>query len=454
MSEEVKKKYERTVFSIQQPSYVRPKVNESQLNGGYHTFGADNKYPEYLINIYFGSSQHQGIVQRKVDEILGEGLISESGNKDLEKIVASCNVKNQSLDNVLRKAVQDNEIIGGFALQIVYGKGSTPENPIVAGIYYIDISKLRFNKTYTKVLYCKNWSSTGTQKVIKYELYNAEDPTGTKIYYYSGTMTRDWYPVPQYVGSIPAIETAIDIANFNQNTLRNGFFPSIHAHFYDGEPTEEEKGFIEASMQSKWGGTSNTGKFMLSFSDSEGKAPEFTAIEQPDLDKRFAELKSSVIVDIFIGHRITDPSMFGLDVTGKLGGSKDYTQSYAIFQNVYVRPQRKILMAIFNDLVTLMLEGGAKADLIVQEVEPINNVFEDEGLIAANMTQPEIRKMIKKWGYIDQIEIPEGQTTLIDAKVDGELGPDGTPKQMPAIKKTMPTVKLAEDEIYTEEDAA
>lgn len=446
----VEKKYERSVFSIQQPSYVRPKVNESKLNGGYHTFGDDNNYPEYLINIYFGSSQHQGIIQRKVDEILGDGLVSTSGNKELEKIIDSCNTKGQSLNDVLRKAVNDNEIIGGFALQIVYGLGSTKEKPIIAELYYVDITKLRFNKTYTKVLYCKHWNKSGTQKVIKYDLYDPNNPTGTKIYYYSGTMTREWYPIPQYIGSIPAIETAIDIANFNQNTLRNGFFPSIHAHFFDGEPTEEEKGFIEKSIQEKWGGTSNTGRFMISFSDADGQAPTFEPIEQPDLDKRFAELKTSVIEDIFIGHRITDPSMFGLAVAGKLGGAKDYTQSYAIFQNVYVRPQRKILMSIFNDIIQPMIESGIEADLSVSEIEPVNNVFTDEGLIASQMTPEEIRTLLKKWGYIKTVEVAKGQNTLIDTTVDGPKTDDkGNPIKVPAINKRMPVVKLAEEEIYT-----
>lgn len=453
MSDQKTKIKQRIDFSIQQPSYVRPKVNETKFNGGYMTYGADNKYPEWLLNIYFGSSQHQGIIQRKVDEILGNGLISTSNNAKLKSFIKICNRKGQSLDDVMRKAVNDNEIIGGFSLQIIYGEGSTPEKPIIAELYYVDIAKLRFNKDYTKVLYCRTWNATGTQKVIKYNLYDPTDPTGTKIYYYSGTMTRDWYPIPQYIGSIPAIETAIDIANFNQNTLRNGFFPSLNITFFDGEPTEEEKSYIEKAMQEKWGGTSNTGRFMISYADHDGKGPLIETIQQPDLDKRFAELKNSVIEDIFIGHRITDPTMFGLAVAGKLGGSKDYTQSYAIFQNVYVRPQRKIFLAVLNNILQPVLEGSIESDLSVQDIEPVNNVFTDEGLIASQMTPEEIRKLLKKWGYIETVEVPKGQQTLIDTTVDGPMLDDkGNPKPIPAIKKTMPTVHLtiADDEIYTE----
>lgn len=437
MSEEIKK---RVQFSIAQPSYVRPDIKEVKLNGGYMSYGSDNKYPDYLINIYYGSSQHQGIIQRKVDEVLGKGLMSKSGNGDLKAFILKCNRKGQSLNEVLRKAEQDNEIIGGFSLQVIYTKGSTVETPDIAELYYVDISKLRWNSSFTKLLYAKDWSK-GRVKTLKFDVYDENDPTGTKIYYYSGNMTRDWYPVPEYIGSIPAIETAIDIANFNQNTLRNGFFPSVSITFFDGEPTEEEKGFIEQSLQDKWGGTSNTGRFMLFFADKDGKGAEITPIAQPDLDKRFAELKMSVIEDIFIGHRITDPSMFGLQVAGKLGNS-DYTQSYAIFQNVFVKPKRATMLGIFNMILDPIMKD---ADLDVLEIEPVNNVFKDEGLIASQMTPKEIRTLLKKWGYIEEIEVPAGENVLIDTEVPAPGGnPDGSAKTQPAVKIRIPTLKLNE----------
>lgn len=438
MSEQPKK-YEHVAFSIVQPSYVKPEVREVKTNGGYQSFGKDNRYPDYLLNIYFGSSQHQGIIQRKVDEIIGNGLMSATNNTELQDFIKKCNGRGQSLNDVIRKATNDHEIIGGFTLQIVYGKGSTKEQPIISEIYYVDISKFRFNNDFSKVKYAKDWS-VGRVKTITYDLYDPNDPTGTKIFYYSGTMTRDWYPIPTYVGSIPAIETAIDIANFNQNTLRNGFFPSVSITFFNGEPTEEEKGAIEKMIQSKWGGTSNTGRFMLNFVDAKEQAPEVQPIAQPDLDKRFAELKSSVIEDIFIGHRITNPAMFGLQVAGKLGGAQEYTQSYSIFQNVYVKPQRRIILGVLNGILNPIMKDS---DLEVLEIEPVNNVFSDEALIASQMTQTEIRTLLQKWGYITTVEITPGEKTIIETDIPPiPAGPDGSVKPNPEIKPAKPTAKI------------
>jgi hypothetical protein len=423
---------------ISQPSYVTPAVREVKFDkGGYMSFGQDNRYPEYLLNIYFGSSQHQGIIQRKVDEIIGEGLQSKTGNADLKKFITQCNIKGQDLYDVFRKIVNDYEIIGGFTLQLIYEEGSTAESPKLAEVYYTDISKYRFNKTYDKVLYSREWNKGQRAKVITYDLYDPLDPTGTKIFYYSGTMTRDWYPIPQYVGAIPAIETAIDIANFNKNTLRNGFFPSVMVNFHDVEPTEEEKGGIERLLTDKFSGTSNTGKFVMNWSGPDGKnGVDIAAIPQPDLDKLFAALKESVIEDIFIAHRITDPSIFGQAIAGKLGtGSGGYNQAYSIFQKVYVRPARRNIFNVFNAILEPIMKN---ADLECIEIEPINNVFTDEALIVSQMTQQEIRKKIKEAGYIDTIDVPKGQTVIAEQDVP----PTGPDAPTPELKIKAPIVKI------------
>jgi hypothetical protein len=411
----------RVAFSIQQPSYVLPKMKENKANGGYLTYGDDNKYPDYLLNAFMGSSLHQAIILRKVDEIVANGLYVPittipSGNTAVTKNVAaindfinSCNRSGNSLNEVFRKCCLDYEIYGGFTLQVIYTKGSTAKKPQIAEIRYIDLRKFRFTLDADKLRYAKDWSLQRV-KTIDYDLYDEADPTGVKIFYYSGTLTREWYPVPQYIGSIPAIETSIEIANFNLNQIRNGFFPSIMVSFLNGEPTEEEKAFIEKKMTDKWGGSSQAGKAIFTFADNKDAAPKIDTIEQPDLDKRFINLQTSVRDEIFVGHRVTTPAIFGVQTAGKLGHGSEYLQGYSIFQNTYVKPQQRILLQLFNKLLGVNFKG---CDLQILPIEPINTVFTDETLIASQMTSREIRELLYKWGYITQVAI------LNDEKVIG-----------------------------------
>lgn len=398
----------RVAFSIQQPSYVLPKMKENKANGGYLTYGDDNKYPDYLLNAFMGCSLHQAIAQRKVDEIVANGLYSASNNENLNAFIKSANRSGISLNEIFRKCCLDYEIYGGFTLQIIYAKGSTAKKPKIAEIRYIDLRKFRFNLEADKLRYAKDWSLQRV-KTIDYDLYDESDPTGVKIFYYSGPLTREWYPVPQYIGSMPAIETAIEISNFNLNQIRNGFFPSIMVSFLNGEPTEEEKAFIEKKMTEKWGGSSQAGKAIFTFADNKDAAPKIDTIQQPDLDKRFLNLQMSVRDEIFVGHRVTTPSIFGVQTAGKLGHGSEYLQGYSIFQNTYVKPQQRILLALFNKLLSVNFKG---CDLQILPIEPINTVFTDETLIASQMTSREVRELLYKWGYITQVEILNGEKII------------------------------------------
>jgi len=399
----------RVQFSIQQPSYVLPKMKENKANGGYLTYGDDNKYPDYLLNCFMGSSLHGAIILRKVDEIVANGLYSASNNGKINEFTDSCNNSGDSLNDVFRKICLDYEIYGGFALQIIYTKASTAKRPQIAELRYVDLRKFRFNLDATKLRYAKDWTLQRV-KTIDYDLYDESDPTGVKIFYYNGTLTREWYPVPQYVGSIPAVETSIEIANFNVNQIRNGFFPSLMITFNNGEPTEEQKAFIEKRMNEKWGSSSQAGKVIFTYTDPGVAGPKIDTIEQPDLDKRFLNLQNAVRDEIFVGHRVTTPSIFGVQTAGKLGHGSEYLQGYSIFQNTYVKPQQRIMLRIFNKLLSVNFKG---CDLQILPIEPINTVFTDEMLIASQMTSREVRELLYKWGYITQVEI------LNDEKIIG-----------------------------------
>lgn len=409
-------KYEHSTFSIHQPSYVIPQMKVEKASGGnaYLTYGGDNAYPEYLWRIFVGSSQHNAIILKKIDEIMGNGLYSQEAISGVTSFIEKCNNKGESLNDIFGKCALDHEIFGGFALQIIYSKGSTIEDPQIAEIYYTDIRKLRFTPDVDEVRYCRDWTTAQftKKKTITYKLWNASDPTGNKIFYYSGKMNRDFYPVPEYVGSIPAIETSIEIANFNLNQLRNGFFPSIVVNFPSGEPTEEEKGAIERMLISKFGKTDNTGRMMVNFSNPGEVGVTVTPIQQPDIAERYLALQDTMTQQIFIGHRITNPALFGLMVPGKLGNTSDTAASHAEFQSSFVMPRRRVLLGIFNKLLKSST-NLATADLGLLESDPLTKGFKDEVAIMSQMSQSEIRTLLVKQGYITAVEFPPGEKPIL-----------------------------------------
>lgn len=417
--------YNRLLFAVHQADYSLPKVREIKTSGGYLTYGEDNLYPKYLLNMFFNSALHSAIVTGKVDYIVGNGLVSASDNKKVNSFIAECNNKGDTLDDVFRKCALDNEIFGGFALQVIYEKGGGK----IAELYYVDFSKFRFNLEADKLKYARDWSMSRV-KTIEYDMYDESKPEGTQIFYYNGEITREQYPTPIYVGSIAAIETDIEISNFHLNVIKSGMFPSLMIDFKNGEPTEEEKAYIERKFKEKWGGTSNAGKMIMSFSDADNPSPEIIPIEQPDLDKRFIVLQDSVRDRIFVGHRITTPALFGVQTQGKLGNVNEFNQGYQIFQKSYVKPTQKVLLRIFNRILS---NNFKEADLIIREVEPLDMMFTNESIIAGAMTLPEIRENLKKWGYIEDVVVPPGMAiTGQGIFVPVTTAPSGATEEQPS----------------------
>lgn len=371
----------------------------------YITWGADNKYPDFLLEQFEGSSLNNAIIIRKLSEIVGKGLFSQLNVRGINKFIESCNDLEESLNDVFYKCVRDYIIFGGFALQIVYTKASNK----IAQIYYKDVSKLRFTPNQDKIKEAKNWS---LQRVstITHDLYNPLDTTGRKIFYYRGNLTRDVYPKPQYCGALSAIQADILISDFWLAQVKNGLYPGLHIDFKNGNPTPEVKDALERNLQEKFGGNANAGRMFITFSDTANPGPTITPIPQPDLDKQFIVLNDSIQSKIFQGHGLP-PVLLGVPTPGKLGATNEVTQAAQQFKNNVIEPLQITLVNVLNKILRVNFQD---CDMAILPLKPIGNVITDQILITSQMTPNELRKLYKEYGYIDTVEIPEGETVIGD----------------------------------------
>jgi hypothetical protein len=83
-------------------------------------------------------------------------------------------------------------------------------------------------------------------------------PYKTGFYYYS--------PV-DFQGCLQYCEIEEEVSNYHLNNILNGLAPSMMINFNNGTPTEDEQKQIERDIQAKFSGTSNAGRFILSFND-------------------------------------------------------------------------------------------------------------------------------------------------------------------------------------------
>jgi hypothetical protein len=99
-------------------------------------------------------------------------------------------------------------------------------------------------------------------------------------------------------------------------------------------------------------------------------APTFEPLDVTNLDKTVDVLSRLNDAKILTAHNVTSPTLFGVMVSGKLGGTgNELVTAYQIFRATETLPNREILLDGVNRI--LSTTGYDAMDLTIVE-EPIN----------------------------------------------------------------------------------
>lgn len=339
-------------------------------------FGEDNKFPEQLLYLYNKSSNHNAIVNGKCIYVFGKGF--QTG----DKIV---NQNGETFNDVIKKSCSDIELFGGCYVEVIWKIGGAAE------LRHIPFQTLRMAKENNGYWYCKNWAKYTTEKPVFIPDFNTDDKNGVQIFSYKeyrpGT---DIYPLPGYFGALNDIETDVEISKYNLSIIKNGMFSSKMIVFNNGEPTSEIKRKIEADFKKKFTGAENGGNFMLVFNEDPAKAPVVNDLSTTDLDKLFDQLNKTTQAEIFSGHLVTSPMLFGIMEPGKLGGRNELQDAYEIFNNTYIGNKQKSLNSIAKILMPVVNISLSE----IVPVNPTNKIIFSAETIAQNITQDEIREVL------------------------------------------------------------
>lgn len=349
-----------------------------------------NQYPDYLLHIYDRSAKHYAIVNGKVDYVIGQGLsVNETGlNTEqiarLNKFISEPN-PNQTLEDIIQMCSLDLEIFGGFALEILYDKKGGYQ------MYHAEFAKYRVSKDQKTYYHCADWKKAKPETIEPIEAFDYTKKSGKQLLYIKAYHPKaDYYPLPPYLGAIPYIELDSEIANFHLNSVKNGFVAGFMFNFFNGQPTEEEQETIEARIESKFCGTDNANRILLNFNDSKEQAVEVLPLGSNDFDTRFDILNKTVQQEIFSGHRVVDPALFGIKEEGVFATRTQVRDSYELFKNTYVRARQDFIMNVFNELAAL--QGFEKRIQIIPS-EPISEGYSEATKVAV-MTTNEIREAV------------------------------------------------------------
>ncbi len=352
-----------TFAEAKQPTFREEKGE----NGGYIKYGDRNDYPNYLVELFNKSAKHNAIVKSKVHYITANGW---KGSEEAKNFIEKVN-RVESLNDITRKVSLDTELFGGYYLEIIWSATGQ-----LAEIWHIDYTKVRTNKDNTQFWYKEDWKDN-KEKVRVYPAFNPnlEGKTRQILYVKEYRPNMGIYSLPGYFGALNYIESDIEISKHVLGNAQTGFSPSKLITLPNGEPSSDEKNVIEKMFTKRFTGSDGK-KFMLAFVNDASRKPMIDDLGASDITKEdFARVDSLIQTNIFSGHQITTPSIFGIAEAGKLGTRTEMRDGYEIFKNTYVNSKQMHLEGVFNMLAKL--RGIEEPDLSIIPTEAVGIEFSE-----------------------------------------------------------------------------
>jgi hypothetical protein len=375
-------------------NFIRINLAESKLpifkenkSKGFVTFGEDNLYPMGIIELFNKSPKHSAIVTQKASYIAGDKTeIIGQNTEDIAKAndyLSNINAY-EDFESLKQKIAQDLELFDGFALEIIWNKAKTS----IAEIYHLPFQNVRIGLEGDYV-YCDDWSNRRAEH-YRYPAWNPTTRENKQVYYFKMYRAgQEMYPLPSYVGALKYIEIDTEIANFHLNSIKSGFSAQTLVQLFKGIPSPDEARKTVKRFKDNFSGTDNAGSVIIQFNDPNETPSVINNLAPSDFDKLFMQLNDTVQQEIFSGHRVTSPMLFGIRVEGQLGGRSELIESYESFQTSYVEPRQSqldsALSSIFKYIAPVKLKTKNRPPIGLDYV----NLFE-KGIISVDEARLEL----------------------------------------------------------------
>ena len=320
-------------------------VFKENKNKGIMYYGESNDFPQHLLEFYNRSPKHGAIVRQKARFVAGEETIVE-GNPNAVKIIDYVNPY-EGVQEFKNKLALDYELFNGFAYEVHYNKLGQ-----LAALYHVDFSKVR-TLDHDLYMYAEDWKKAKHEDMKHYRPFNPKkaQPMEVQLFYF-----REYapglgvYPLPPYQHCLQYIEIDVEIANFHNNNIRNGFSNGTLVQLFKGQPSQEIAYEFERKFKAKTTGTDNAGGVLIQFNEMNEKEATINHLQPSDMDDQFIQLNETVQDEIFVGHNFPK-ILLGYATEGALGQRNEMIQAYELLHKSYInRRQEKIETCLENTL--------------------------------------------------------------------------------------------------------
>ena len=385
----------RVQFLTVKGSSIPLSIQEYDTKDSVVKWGKKNEYPYYLNYLVKSNPIHGGIISAKITFTTSGGLIYEGSNQaGYESFYNNKKLdhKDKNLEKIVSDLSRSFEISNLACVKIYF-------NQIGESTYrkmeVIPFEQIRFGAFENggeifldeTIKVSKDWIGTNASRetLRPYSAMNDEDrvcyamlsvETGqglddpTKI----RELNPSIYPEPTYAGGLTAIDTGIQVNQYLNSEIHNGFSLGTLIYLAGGDIQDaNEKKKFEQDLGSSTTGSNQAGRSMVIYGRGQEQKPTIEALNGNNLPDRYTNVKAGSESSIVHAHSLTTPILAGIKTEGSMGNATELEIGYQIFKQNYITARQDELISfvnwIMNDIagvegtikfgeVVLNLEGG------------------------------------------------------------------------------------------------
>ena len=282
---------------IKLANYVRPEIKESNSKEWVENGEANSMYTD-IIDAYYNSVTNSAIIDSYSKFVFGLGL----------------NIEQEFISKKeLKKVCKDITMFGEASVEVLSdGK-----------IKHVPKQKILPSKAVDGVIksywYSFDWSDKRKYEPKEIPAFGYAKVKESSIYVFRDYQIGQFYfSNPSYISALPYCELESELSNYYINHVKNGLSFGHIINVNDGLPESEEvKAKMDRQIQNQLTGSSNAGKFLISYNENKDKATTVEALEVSNAHEQYQFLTEEAQNKILNAHKVVSGSIIGIkEATG------------------------------------------------------------------------------------------------------------------------------------------
>jgi hypothetical protein len=402
------------IHALSLSNYVSPTIEEKK-GKAFVTYGDKNSYFQYLIDRYNGSPTNNAVINGISEMIYGKGLDATDSNKKPDAYAQAITLLHK---DCLRKLCADLKLFGQCSMQVIYSK----DRKKIARVEHIPVEQLAAEKCNDKgeieaYYYSNDWAKYNRiNQVKRIPAFGMSNEAIEIVYVKPYRAGYKYYATPDYQGGLQYADLEEEISNFHINNIQSGLSPSMLINFNSGTPSAEEREQIERRIYDKFSGSSNAGKFILSFNDSPETAATIDPVQLSDAHNQYQFLSDESSRKILVAHRVVSPMLLGIkDNTGLGNNAEELETATKLMMNLVIKPFQNLLIEAFDEILAY---NNISLNLYFKTLQPLEFIEIDKEIVDDETQEEETG--VKLASDLDKFVDTDIADALIDLGQDEE----------------------------------